>query len=341
MRAFVLTRHGGPEAQEWRTDWPDPVAGPGEVLVRVGATGLNNTDIWTREGRYAAGDDPAATHGWRGAPLAFPRIQGADVCGRIVAVGTGVPATRIGERVLVNPVVYGAEGDGLDDYDFLGSERDGGFADLVAVPAANAVAIDSSLSDAELATFPTAYLTAEHMLARARVAAGERVLITGASGGVGSALVQLAALRGATVIAMVGPGKEAAARDLGAARVVPRDTADLSAALGGVVDVAADVVGGAGFPGVLAALRPGGRYVTAGAIAGPHVALDLRTLYLKRLDLIGSTLGTREEFLAVTGHIAAGRLRPLLAGSYSLADLPRAQTDFLQKRFFGKLVVVS
>jgi NADPH:quinone reductase-like Zn-dependent oxidoreductase len=339
MRAFVLTGHGGPEAQEWRTDWPDPVAGPGEVLVRVGACGLNNTDIWTREGRYAAEPDAAA--GWRGAPLAFPRIQGADICGRIVAVGAGVRAERIGERVLVNPVVYGPEGDGLDDYDFLGSERDGGFADLVTIPAVNAVAIDTSLADAELATFPTAYLTAEHMLARARVGAGERVLVTGASGGVGSALVQLAALRGATVIAMVGPGKAAAARDLGAACVVPRESADLAAAIGGPVDVAADVVGGAGFPAVLAALRPGGRYVTAGAIAGPHVALDLRTLYLKRLDLIGSTLGTREEFLAIVGHIAAGRLRPLLAGSYSLADLPRAQTDFLQKRLFGKLVVVT
>ncbi len=193
------------------------------------------------------------------------------------------------------------------------------------------------MSDAALATFPTAYLTAEHMLSRARVTAGERILVTGASGGVGSALVQLAVLRGASVIAMVGPGKEAAARDLGASSAIPRDTPGLA---GANVDVVADVVGGTGFAALLALLRPGGRYVTAGAVGGPVVTLDLRTLYLKRLDLLGSTLGTSQEFSTIVAHIEAGRLRPLLAASYPLSDLPRAQADFLQKRFFGKLVVV-
>ncbi len=345
MRAYLLTRHGGPDALAYREDVPTPEPGPGEVLVRVGAAGLNNTDIWTREGAYGSESDPAAASGWRrGEPMTFPRIQGADVAGTIEAVGKGIDPLRAGERVLVNPVLYGPGDEGLTDARLLGSEVDGGFAQHTVVPAENAVALETSLDDAELATFPTAYLTAEHMLNRARVATGETVLITGASGGVGSALVQLAGDRGARVLAVVGPGKEEHARALGVAQAFARgeDLARrIEAELGEQpAHVAADVVGGSQLAELLRLLRPTGRYVTAGAIAGPLVELDLRTLYLKHLEVIGSTVGTREEFRSLAERIAAGRIRPLLAGCYDLAELPQAQAAFADKHFFGKLVVI-
>ena len=325
---------------------PTPEPAEGEVLIKVGAAGINNTDIWTREGAYGTEDDPATTSGWRrGNPMRFPRIQGADIVGRIVGVGGDVNASRNGERVIVDNALYSGGEEGLVDSGLIGSERDGGFAEYVAVPAENAHAIESDLSDAELATFPTAYVTSLRMLNRARVSAGETVLVTGASGGVGSGLVQLARLRGARVIALVGSGKEDQARTLGTEFVITRDTGNLPAAVAKVaggrpIDVVADVVGGDVFADLLNVLRPMGRYVTAGAIAGPVVRLDLRTLYLKQLELIGSTMGTHEEFASLVEHIASGRIKPLLARTYPLSDIRQAQRDFMNKSFFGKLVLI-
>lgn len=343
MRGILMTRHGGPEALEYREDLPDPRPAPGQVLVRIGAAGLNNTDIWTREGAYGAEDDPDAALGWRREPMTLPRIQGGDIAGRIAAVGEGVPQSRIGERVLVNPVLYGANGKGLLDAGVIGSEMNGGFAEYAVVPDENAVAIRSELSDAELATFPTAYLTAEHMLNRGRVAKGESVLVTGASGGVGSALVQLLRTREARIAAVAGEDKIPRLRELGADVVVARGdglAARVEAELGErPFDVVADVVGGDSFNDLLQLLKPAGRYVTAGAVGGPVVQLDLRTLYLKHLELIGSTVGTREEFKRLVSLIESGEVRPLLAETYDLRDLPKAQEAFLGKRFFGKLVV--
>ena len=346
MRAVLLTGHGGPEMLEYREDVPTPEPAEGEVLISVGAAGINNTDIWTREGAYGTEDDPAAASGWRrGNPMRFPRIQGADIVGRIAGFGGGVDASRVGERVIVDNALYDGGEESLVASGILGSERDGGFAEYVAVPAENAHTIESPLSDAELATFPTAYVTSLRMLNRARVSAGETVLVTGASGGVGSGLVQLARLRDARVIALVGAGKEDQARSLGAESVVTRDAGDLPAAAaeaagGRLIDVVADVVGGDAFADLLSVLRPLGRYVTAGAIAGAVVRLDLRTLYLKQLELIGSTMGTHEEFAGLVGHIASGRIRPLLARTYPLSDVRQAQSDFVDKNFFGKLVLV-
>lgn len=230
MKAVLLTGHGGPEALVYRGDIPTPEPAEDEVLVKVGAAGVNNTDLWTREGAYGSGGDPRATGGWRrDRPMEFPRIQGIDIAGRIVATGAEVPEARVGERVLVNPVIYPGGGEeGLAEAELVGSERDGGFAEYVAVPARNAHAVETSLTDEELATFPTAYLTAERMLNRARLEAGEAILVTGASGGVGSALLQLAGVRGAHTIAMVGAGKEERARELGAEAVITRGTGDLS-----------------------------------------------------------------------------------------------------------------
>ncbi len=345
MKAVLLTGHGGFEKLAYREDVAEPKPRSGEVLIKVGAAGINNTDIWTREGAYGSADDPNAISGYRREPMVFPRIQGGDIAGTIVATGQGVPQNRVGERVLVNPTLYADDANGLYHAGYIGSERDGGFAEYAAVPAENAVAIESPLSDAELATFPTAYLTAEAMLERARLSHNETILITGASGGVGSALIQLAAIRRARIIAVVGAGKERIARELGARTVITRGCPTFVDAVrgetdSGNVDVVADVVAGPMFPALLNLLRPGGRYVTAGAIAGPMVTLDLRTVYLKHLKLIGSTLGTKKEFLNLVGYIESGKVKPLLAKTYRLNEIQKAQQDFQKKAFFGKLVLL-
>jgi NADPH:quinone reductase-like Zn-dependent oxidoreductase len=206
------------------------------------------------------------------------------------------------------------------------------------------LAIESALSDAELASFPTAYVTAARMLRRARLAAGETVLVTGASGGVGTGLVQLAKLRGAWILAVVGAGKESLVRAVGADAVIVRDAPLREAAerelQGRSLDVVADVVGGASLGELLNLLRPAGRYVVAGAIAGPMVTLDLRTIYLKQLDLLGSTMGDRTDFARLVQAIESGALRPIVSATYPLSELGRAQEDFIRKQFVGKLVVI-
>lgn len=344
MRAVQLTGFGGPERLRYREDVPEPTAGPDEVRIRVGAASINNTDIWTREGAYGSADDPSSTAGWRREPLTFPRIQGADVAGTVDQAGQGVPSTRIGERVLVDPMLYTGDERDLVTTDYLGSERDGGFAEFVTVPSSNAHTISSGLSDAELATFPTAYATAMRMLERANVRVGETIVVTGASGGVGSALIQLAAARGARVTAITSAAKRQRAHDLGASSTVDRTDPDLAEAARSAaahpIDVVADVVAGPIFPALLRMLAPLGRYVVAGAIAGPLVETDLRTAYLRQLELIGSSFGTHDDFARVLRHISHDELTPLLAATYPMRDLTRAQEDFVAKDFFGKLVVL-
>lgn len=341
MRAMVLTGFGGYEKLEYRLDIPVPTPIGDEVLVKVAACGVNNTDIWTREGAYGAGEQS----GWQGSAFQFPRIQGADIVGRIVEVGEGVPKERLGTRVMVNPTLYAGDGSGLFQATYIGSERDGGFAEFACVPNQNAHEIDSPFSDQELATFMTSYLTAEHMLNRAELRANETVLVTGASGGVGSALVQLARVRAARVIAVIGKGKEKHLENLGVDGVIFRGEADYLGAIlrqvsSSTVDVVADIVGGEQVSRLIELLRVGGRYVTAGAIAGPMVTIDWRKLYLKHLTVLGSTMGTQQESIIIVAYVASGRLKPLLAGSYPLEDLVQAQRDFKKKAHFGKLVVV-
>ena len=346
MRAVVLTGHGAFDRLELRHDVPVPLPRAGEVLIKIGAAGVNNTDINTRIGWYSkavaeatdvggrAGIASAGEDGWSGAAFHFPRIQGADACGRIVAVGAGIDPARNGERVLVEPVFRGSS-----PPIYFGSEVDGAFADYARVPSLHAYRVESDLTDAELASFPCAYSAAENMLTRTALAAGERVLITGASGGVGSAAVQLATRRGADVTAMAGVDKADAVRALGAVRVVPRE-ADLAALLGDEqFDVAIDVVGGALFPAILGCLKRGGRYAVAGAIAGPVVDLDLRTLYLKDLRLLGCTILDACVFPHLIEYVERGEIKPLVAATYPLAEIIAAQEAFLTKRHVGKIVL--
>ncbi len=364
MKAVLLTGHGGFDRLEYR-DVPVPAPADGEVLIRVGAAAVNNTDINTRTGWYsrevsegttaaAAAQGIAAARaedsGWTGDAPRFPRIQGADACGRIVAIGAGVEASRLGERVLVEPVFRCAEASGPPAGDgpardrfraiYFGSEWDGAFAQFARVPSAHAHRITSRLSDVELASFPCSYSAAENMLTRLQLVAGERVLITGASGGVGSAAVQLAKRRGAWVYAVVGAEKGAAVTALGADCILERE-ADLVAAVGQEsVDAVVDIVGGARFPALLELLRRGGRYAAAGAIAGPLVELDLRTLYLKDLSLLGCTVLEREVFGNLVGYIERAEIQPVIAAVHALQDIVAAQQEFLTKRHTGKIVLV-
>ena len=352
MRAMVTMGHGDLDQIVLHEDWPRPDPAPGEVLIKVGACGLNNTDVNTRTGWYSkavteatdgAGYDSVDDEdpSWGGAPIAFPRIQGADVCGRIVAVGDGVDPARIGERVITDNWLRDPD-DLLDKTKtgYFGSERDGGFAEYTTIPARNALAVDSSLTDAELATFSCSYSTAEGMLTRASVTGADTVLVPGASGGVGGALVQLAKRRGARVIALASEAKHNDVAALGADRVLPRAPDNLRAALGAdKITVVADIVGGPYWPQLIDVLERGGRYTCSGAIAGPMVELDLRTLYLRDLTFTGSTVIDLEVMPNLVRYIEAGDIRPALAATYPLADLHRAQAAFIAKNHTGNIVV--
>lgn len=348
MQAVLLTRHGGPDALDVRGDVPVPRPKASEVLIEVAACGMNNTDIWVREGAYGTDDDPKAVASWRRSAsestLTFPRIQGADTAGRIVAVGAGVSQSRIGERVMVDFSIYNGDGEHLADIDYYGHGADGGFAEYQVVPAENAYELKAPISDAEAATFCCAYLTGEHMLDRAGVKAGERVLITGASGGVGCGLIDLVKARGAIPYALVGAGKEDQLRAIGPEAVITRDDGweegVRSALEGAPLDVVADLVAGPLFPGLINLLRPEGRYVTAGAIGGPLVTFDIRTLYLKHLQVHGSSQGTRSAFRRLHGYIESGRIKPRLWATYPLSRIGEAQAAFKQKHHIGKIVLV-
>ncbi len=354
MKAVLLTGNGGFDRLDYRDDVPVPVAGPGDLIIRVGAAAVNNTDINTRTAWYSksvraataeGGADgfagaQAADSGWTGAVLQFPRIQGADACGVIVSVGAGVDAGRIGERVLVEPVFRDPADAGGFSAVYFGSECDGGFAEYARVPAVHAHRIVSPLSDVELASFPCAYSAAENMLGRAALGAGERVLVCGASGGVGSAAVQLARRRGAIVTAIASAAKLAAVAAIGADQVVASES-DIAAQFGkDHFDVVIDMVGGGGFGARLDALKRGGRYAVAGAIAGPIVDLDLRTLYLKDLRLLGCTILDPGVFAGLVRAIEAGEIKPLVAATYPLGAIVEAQRAFLAKQHIGKIVLV-
>ncbi|MDR7302414.1 zinc-binding dehydrogenase [Haloactinomyces albus] len=343
MTAAVLRGHGGPDMLDVRTDWPVPVAGAGEVLVRVTAAAMNNTDIWTREGAYGLPGDPDALAGWRGS-ISFPRTQGGDIAGVVAEVGTGVPAELVNRRVLVDPALYAHDGDDAPPAGLLGSEADGGFAGYIAVDSDRVHDMtDSPLSDQELACLPIAYGTAMGMLERAGIESGETVLVTGASGGVGLALVQLASARGATVVALTSGSKQEAVRTAGATSALSRDADDLTdevtAAAGGHLDAVADVAGGPLVEKLVPLLRDNGRWVIAGAVAGPVVNFDLRRLYLHNLRLIGSSMHTRAHFRRLAHIAASGTVRPRVAAQYSLTDIHRAQQAFREHQHVGKIVL--
>ncbi|OUD08569.1 alcohol dehydrogenase [Marivivens niveibacter] len=347
MKAIVTTGNGGYDKLEWR-EVPLPDVGIGDVLIRVTAAGVNNTEINTRLGWYSSSVRDATSDtsdiqtrsdgGWNAA-TPFPFIQGTDCCGEIVMAGSAVDQGRIGERVIVRSCMR-PNGFEQPDNIWLGSDFDGAFAQYVAVPATEAFAVQCDWTDAELASIPCAYGTAENMVERAGVRQGMTVLVPGASGGVGSAIIQLVKRRGAKAIAITSREKITDIRNLGADLVLTRDD-DLLATLGeGKADVVIDNVGGAGFPNMLKVLKRGGRYATSGAIAGPIVELDMRDMYLKDITLIGCTGWDAAVFPNLISYIEAGEIRPLVAATYPLQDIVQAQKDFSAKSHVGKFVLI-
>ena len=356
MQAVVLTGHGGLDKLVFHDDWPTPIPEADDVLIRVGACGLNNTDVNTRSAWYSKGNMEATTGDalagadgedgtWSGSSVSFPRIQGADVAGIVVAVGKQTDDALIGQRVLVDGWLRDwSDPMNLDKTGYFGSECDGGYAEYTKVSQRQVHPIDSTLTDAELATFACSYVTAENMLNRAQVTAGDTVLVTGASGGVGSALIQLANRRDAVVVALCGTDKADAVNDLDPAAVLERNVTDirsrLKAAIGrDTVDVVADVVGGVRWPQLIDAIARGGRYTCAGAIAGPVVEFDLRTFYLGDLIFTGATVAPPGVFKELVRYIEQGEIRPLLAATFPLSDFHAAQQAFIDKHHVGNIVV--
>lgn len=339
MSGIQLTGHGGLDKLVLRNDIPVPNPGPHDVLIKVSAAAVNNTDLNTRTAWYSKSDAKSSDASWSGNAIKFPRIQGADVCGRVVAVGGHVEKDFLNKRVLIEPCIREAGGSVLESPWYFGSECDGGFAEYTVVAASHTYKINSSQSDVELASYPCSYSTAENLLTRSNVIADDTVLVTGASGGVGSAVIQLARARGARVIGITSPSKSADVQSLGAEKIIPRNENVVQVLGKNSVDVVIDLVAGKKWPDLLDVLKSFGRYAASGAIAGPIVELDVRTLYLKDLSLFGCTVLGQEVFGNLIKRIEADEIKPIVAHTFALSQIAEAQKQFELKKHVGKLVI--
>ena len=337
-----------------------PTPGPGEVVVRVTATAKNNTDRKAREGLYPTREaNDVTSFAIGGTPtLTFPRIQGADVVGRVVAVGDGVAAERIGERGLLDFNLYPDERRDINlTPDYYGHGADGGFAEYIAVPADRFHAVENpDLADAELAAMGMcSYQTALHMLNAAGVTAGERVLVTGASGGVGTALIQLCRILGAIPYGLSTPDKARALLELGAEAVLDRsamqDFADQVRALtqGHPFDAVMDLVGGEMtdhfIDSMIFDMKRRTRYPRlsiAGASGGNLSEILWTRIYLYQVQIFGVSHGTRDEAEQLVAWIRSGQLKPVLHAAFKLSELHEAERYFVDRGsdFLGKIVIV-
>ena len=352
MKAVVTTGNGGYETLEYR-DVPVPELASGEVLLQVLAAGVNSTEINTRLGWYSSTVTTSteamtavekekakakADGGWNRA-TPFPLIQGTDCCGRVVAVAPGGDEGTIGARVLVRPCIRSSGWKSLENI-WMASDFDGAFAQYVKVRDGEVFPVDCDWEDVELGTIPCVYGTAENMIHRAKVSKGEHVLVAGASGGVGSAVVQLAKRRSTTVTAIAGKEKLEQVQAIGADHVIARDDDIVACLSEKSVDVVVDNVAGPDFGGMLKVLKRGGRYVSSGAIAGPLVTLDMRDFYLKDLMMIGCTAWDKPVFPNLVSYIENGEIRPLLAKTFPLERIVDAQREFSEKKHVGKFVLI-
>lgn len=355
MKAVVTMGNGGYEMLEYK-DVPVPKIDAGEVLVKVLAAGVNNTEINTRLGWYSSKvttstekltetkDEltEAATEGDGGWSEAtpFPFIQGTDCCGEVVEVKDEADKHLLGKRVLIRACIRNEGYDSMENI-WMASDFDGAFAQYVKIPATEVFPVNCDWTDAELGAIPCSYGTSENMVNRAGVKKGDRVLVAGASGGVGSAVVQLAKRRGAYVIAISeGEEKVEQVKGYGADEVISFGKNTLEYLGEKSVDVVVDNVAGPNFPQMMKVLKRGGKYVSSGAIAGPIVELDMRDFYLKDLTLIGCTGWDEPAFPNVISAIENGEIKPAVAKTFPLENIVEAQIEFGLKKHVGKFVLI-
>jgi NADPH:quinone reductase-like Zn-dependent oxidoreductase len=340
MKALCFTEHGGPDVLRY-DDVPDPSPGQGEVLVRVRACALNHLDIWVRRG-------------WPGLRLEMPHWGGSDIAGEIAGLGPGVNGWQVGQRVVIDPGVNTVadeftrrgEHSVSPGYKILGEQLRGGLAEYVAVPAANLVPVPEGVD------FPTAAapllvtLTAWRMLVhRAKLRAGETVLVVGAGGGVNTMAIQLAKLAGATTFVVAGNEKKGAqARELGADVVLDRSRVDWSQELLRLtgkrgVDVVVDNVGAATLDASIRAVARGGRIVIVGNTTGPLKEIDIRYIFVKQISIIGSTMGSHQDFLEITALLWGGKLKPVIHQVLPLSQGRGAFVLMERGEQFGKMVL--
>ncbi|GBU10813.1 alcohol dehydrogenase [Erysipelotrichaceae bacterium] len=355
MKAVVTMGNGGYEMLEYK-DVPVPTIDAGEVLVKVLAAGVNNTEINTRLGWYSAKvttstekltktdeelTDAASSGdgGWNDA-TPFPFIQGTDCCGEVVEVKDEQNKHLIGKRVLVRACIRNEGFDSMENI-WMASDFDGAFAQYVKIAATEVFPIDCNWSDAELGGVPCSYGTSENMVNRSGAKKGDRVLVAGASGGVGSAVVQLAKRRGAYVIAISeGEAKVDQVRSYGADEVISYGKNALEYLGEKSVDIVIDNVAGPNFPQMIKVLKRGGKFVSSGAIAGPIVELDMRDFYLKDLTLIGCTAWDEPVFPSLIAAIEKGEIKPAVAKTFPLDQIVEAQKEFGLKKHVGKFVLI-
>lgn len=335
MRALVLREHGGNDKLVLETDFPDPTPGEGDVVLRVRACSLNYHDVFTRRGMP-------------GIKIAMPAIMGLDVAGEIAAIGPGVTGWAVGDRVVADPINR-VEG-GL-----IGETVHGGLAEYCRVRAHQLVRVPDGVSFADAAALPCAYGTAIRMMyTNGHVAAGEKVLILGASGGVGICCLQLAKIAGAEVIACAGTDEKAAQlRALGADRTINYTSQDFvkeiyeiygkptrrGAGVSRGVDVVVNYTGGDTWVKSMRVLRVGGRLLTCGATAGYDPKEDIRFIWTFELKLLGSNGWMREDLLTLLDMVQAGKIKGMVQTTLPLEQGAEAVRRLEEREVFGKIVV--
>lgn len=341
MKAVIFSRHGGPEVLK-PTEVADPQIKADEVLIEVRACALNHLDVWVRGGLP-------------GIKIPLPHILGNDVAGVVREAGESVTWVKPGDEVMIQPGVscghcaecLAGRDNMCDSYDIIGYRRDGGYAELVAVPGVNVIPKPQSLSWPEAAALPLVTLTAWHMLvARAQVQPDEDVLIHAAGSGVGSIGIQIAKLCGARVIATASSDEKLAkARELGADETInysrddwPKEVKRVTNGHG--VDVVFEHTGEATWPGSIVSLKKGGRLVTCGATSGFDARTDLRHVFYRHLTILGSMMGSKADLLAAMKFIHAGRIRAVVDRTLPLADAQQAHVWMEDRAQFGKLVLL-
>ena len=340
MKAVIFRQHGGPEVLEY-TDVPEPQIRANEVLVAVKACALNHLDIWARGGL-------------RGIEIPLPHILGNDIAGVVKQVGELVTWVKAGDEVMVQPGVscghceacLSGNDNFCREYDIIGYRRDGGYAEFVAVPGVNIVPKPSQLSWEEAAALPLVTVTAWHMLVtRSHVQPGETVLVHAAGSGVGSIAIQVAKLHGARVLTTASSDEKLAhARELGADETInytnsdwPKEVRRLTDRKG--VDVVVEHTGAATWPGSIASLKPNGRLVTCGATSGYDAQTDLRQVFYRHLNILGSFMGSKAELLEAMKFIEQRKIRAVVDRVLPLSEARQAHELIENRAQFGKIVL--